>query len=275
MKPSSISLWSMSLLACVLLPLTADAGWRDRVIVEDGWFEVPRPPRAVGAGDLPDDDGFVDPEDGYDDPGYDYPNYGVAPDEAFPEDEIEPRGFSEPDLDGPPEPRRNTRAVMPDYDGGDSGPAVVPGLAPSEPARKRKPGTKRAEDVNARLAPPKPARAKLPRSAKGDVEAMVAAPGAPDMLAPGPRELGSPKPVPPRTAPAVAGTTPPKASPAAGGNPDQPVTTASIGKPVLGPGPATAGSGPVAVPVKRPNLEALDFAPSDSPAGTQVSEDRR
>jgi hypothetical protein len=273
----------MSLLACVLLPLSADAGWRDPVIVEDGWSDVPRPPRAVGAGevgevgtgDLPDDEYFADPDDGYDDPGYDDRGYGVAPDEGFPEDDIEPRGFSEPDLDVPLEPRRNTRAAMPDYDGDNSGPAVVPGLAPSGPARKRKPGTKRAEDISAKLAPAKPARAKLPRPAKGDVEAMATAPGAPGKLAPGPRKLGSPKPIAPQTVPAVAETTPPKASPAAGGSPDQSVTTASIGKPVLAIEPATAGRGPVVVPVKRPNLEALDFAPSDGPAGAQVSEDRR
>jgi hypothetical protein len=263
----------MSLLVCALFPLNADAGWRDGVIVEDGWSDVPRPPRAVGAGDLPDD-GFLDPDDGYDDPGYDDPNYGVAPDEAFPEDDIEPRGFSEPDLDIPPEPRRNTRAAMPDYDGDDSGPAVVPGLAPSEPAWKRKPVNERAEDINAKLAPAKPARAKLPRRAKGDGEAMAVAPDAADKLVPGSRKLGSPKPVPPRTTPAVAETGR-KTSPAAGGDPEQPVTTASIGKPVLGTGPATAGRGQVAVPVKRPNLEALDFAPSDGPAGAQVSEDRR
>jgi hypothetical protein len=273
MKPSSISLWSMSLLACALLPLTADAGWRDRGIAEDGWSDVPRPPGLVGTYDLGDDD-FVDPGDGSDDPGYEDRGYDAAPDETFPEDDVEPRGYSEPDLEAVPEPRRNTRAALPGYDGGDPGPTVVPGLAPTERTSRRRPESIRADDGDQKLAPAKPTRAKHPRPAKGELEAAAAA----DRLAPGARKPDrkrvAPKLAAPSTIPAIGGT-PAQTAPAGGAASGEPVATASIGKPAASAGPATGARGPVAVPVKRPNLDVLDFAPTDGSAGRQASEDRR
>jgi hypothetical protein len=211
MKPSSISLWSIGLLGAVALPLSgAEAGWRDRVIVEDGWYEVPYPPAYVRRrpvevyrapryfrgplvygrrGELV----YVDPDQSYGDPDDEYVDpYDMMPDESY-----QPDPYRRPDTMAPPKPRTRGQAALPGRRAVEEGePTVVPGIAPTGR---------------------------------------------------------------PRTAAAKPGTIDP-------------------GKAAPGPAKATprVAEAQVALPVKRPNLEGLDFAPS-APAlqDPSTSEDRR
>ena len=242
MKPSSIrllsisSLWVVPLLALpfaasILAPVAAEAGWRDRAIIEEGWEGVPRPPRFVGEGWHHPATDYAEPDEGevYE------PDDGAPPDEVLPEDEQEPKGYSQPD-DYPEEgPPLNTQASR----GTSGGPAVVPGLAP--PPGKARPA-RSAGIAPAKLLPPK----LLPAEGRR----------------------------PPRAVPA-------KASPLAPSRViDAPASTASVGAPVS-PKPGSVGKAPtktlaaatVALPVKRPSLEVVDFAPAAP--GKAVSEDRR
>jgi hypothetical protein len=295
MKPSSISLWSISLLALAALPTGAvEAGWRDRVIIEDGWYDVPRPPRPVGGYETYDDDTYADPAPGPDlgpEPGYgdDDPSLGQAPDEIDPE-EVEPGG----DYDGEYESQRtrlNTQAARPRRFDGEAGPAVVPGLAPGSSAKRRttllpddevsqSPRTRPAKARSAKIDPSKSAPSKrAPSTSAPSTSALsTSAPSksAPAKFEPVRSARAKPiDPVGPRTVPAA---TPPKPAPAK--VVDEPQTTAAVGKPLpemAGAKPVlgarAAGVAPVTLPVKRPIQEVLDC--EETGPGPSLSGERR
>lgn len=173
MKPSSIGLWSMICAPLVVAgtlagPVdTAEAGWRDRVVIEDGWDDGPYPsayvhrrPVEVYPGPLYRRDGLV-----YERPVYErrvrrahVDPYGVDegpidegadPDALIPYDAYGPDPYRRPARLVPVRPRMRGQPALPDRASTDGdGPAVVPGLAPDG---RRKKAPKVAE---ARIALP-------------------------------------------------------------------------------------------------------------------------
>jgi hypothetical protein len=148
------------------MPLSAaEAGWRDRFIVDDGWYGVPYPPAYVRGRPViiyPDRWSgpviyprrgrtvYVEP-DAY----YGAPLYGDL--EVLPEDRMIERRVIRP-----AKPRAQERAAArtnPPAD--EEAPAVVPGLAPAKP-----PGRGKVVAVEpAALAPPaRPAQTSPPQS---------------------------------------------------------------------------------------------------------------
>jgi hypothetical protein len=208
MKPSSIRLWSIGLLGAVVLPVSgAQAGWRDRVIVEDGWNDVPYPPAYVRRrpvevyrapryrreplvygrrGELV----YVDPYQSYGDPDdEDGDGYDMMPDDSY-----HPEPYQRPDTMAPPKPRTRGQAALPGRRAvEDGGPAVVPGIAPS--GRPRAAAT-RPSTSDPRKAAPAPAsvapqvaeaRVALPVK-RPNLEGLDFAPAAPAAPSPSPSE---------------------------------------------------------------------------------------
>jgi len=240
----------MMIATAAVLPVSvAQAGWRDRYVQEDSWYDLPyapsysRPrtvyiyPESRGWREdviarrrgreiyvAPEDDGWGDDE-----------RY-LAPEEYGSNDE---RYFAP---DSAARPRRKLRA-QPRTGSAAAGPLVVPGLAPSLPPRRPKVASAAPIDdapvaaISAPAAPLAPTTpddampaAAVSRGVMGPSEAMPAAPHA--LLPP----LNAAAPAPP---------------------------------------PEPALSQAVLLPVPRPNLEGMDFAPVKPPEAATADADRR
>jgi hypothetical protein len=258
MKPSSMSLWSIGLVAAALVPTSgAEAWWRDRAYLDDGYVIESYPP-----GYLEDRPVLVDPRYGYERrvvrrPRQVFVEPDLYDDPALYDDNGD--GGYGPDGDAVPDRRRGT--MMPPPRRRDSPtteaalprdplpPRVVPGLAPRKPAA----GGPRIVTVN-----PKDL-------GNGDGAAAPRPPGVTVVTPP----IVKPKVATPKVA------TPKVAKPN--------VVTPTLATPATGtPGPAAPDAAAetkpdttasIALPVPRPNLEGMDFAPAKPNAALNLPQD--